>query len=344
MRAPIFLATLVIGSLAMASAQSLTDYLAARKKHGVTSTATNANVRALVGKKNIEVRGTLRGGIRSGDSAMLMIDLGDGDTLAVKAIPAPEWMFSDSLVVRALVQMDRAHKDAALEGVLLTAAPETMVAAKLPIKTATPPKTVASSTVRKPPTTPSRSSSSNRGRPAPMPGEIRNQPKDDPNWTVSAQEAVPLYANFIRSVNKRLSSTQATRIAESIIGFSLRFDVDARLIVALVMTESTFNPNTKSHAGAMGLGQLMPGTAKMLGVSNPYDTDQNLYGSVKYLAGHINTYTARTGDDFEGLVLALAAYNAGPGAVKKHGGVPPYRETQNYVRKVMSLYRQLSGQ
>jgi chaperonin GroEL len=104
-------------------------------------------------------------------------------------------------------------------------------------------------------------------------------------------------------------------------------------------------PNATSRKGAAGLGQLMPSTARGLGVVDPYDPIQNLHGTVKLVRGHLEKYWAQTGDPngWEHVVLALAAYNAGSGAVRKHGGVPPYRETQNYVRKVIQVYKQLCG-
>jgi len=131
-------------------------------------------------------------------------------------------------------------------------------------------------------------------------------------------------------------------IASGIIGFSLRYGVDARLIMAMVMVESDFNPHEVSSAGAMGLGQLMPSNVQEMGVTDVYDTMQNLSATVRLVRGHLNDYKGR-GNTFENLVLALAAYNAGPGAVKKYGGVPPYRETQNYVRKVLKLYNEFRG-
>jgi soluble lytic murein transglycosylase-like protein len=97
------------------------------------------------------------------------------------------------------------------------------------------------------------------------------------------------------------------------------------LFLRLVNQESRFNPNAKSHKGAIGLAQLMPATARELGV-NPNDPKQNLEGGAKYLKQQFLA--------FKSWRLALAAYNAGPGAVKKHGGVPPYRETKNYVKKI----------
>ncbi|ASP22250.1 soluble lytic murein transglycosylase [Antarctobacter heliothermus] len=97
------------------------------------------------------------------------------------------------------------------------------------------------------------------------------------------------------------------------------------LFLRLVMQESRFNPNAKSHKGAIGLAQLMPGTAALLGV-NPNDPQQNLEGGARYLKQQYAKFGTWR--------LALAAYNAGPGAVIKHGGVPPYRETKNYVKKI----------
>lgn len=97
------------------------------------------------------------------------------------------------------------------------------------------------------------------------------------------------------------------------------------LFLRLIQQESGWNANARSHKGALGLAQLMPGTARALGV-NPHDVTQNLEGGARYLRTQYNTFGTWR--------LALAAYNAGPGAVQKHGGVPPYRETQNYVRVI----------
>jgi len=112
-------------------------------------------------------------------------------------------------------------------------------------------------------------------------------------------------------------------------GAAQQAGVDPLLLRSLVQAESDFDPNEVSTAGAIGLTQLMPQTAKQLGVTDPYDPGQNLLGGARYLASMLKEFG---GDER----LALAAYNAGPGAVKRHGGIPPYRETQNYVRKVMA--------
>ena len=102
-----------------------------------------------------------------------------------------------------------------------------------------------------------------------------------------------------------------------------------KVFEALIEAESGFDPNAVSDKGAMGLGQLMPDTAKDLNVSKPFDPHQNLIGSAQYLTRQLL--------EFGSLELALAAYNAGPGRVKEHGGVPPFPETQNYIAKISKM-------
>jgi soluble lytic murein transglycosylase-like protein len=110
-----------------------------------------------------------------------------------------------------------------------------------------------------------------------------------------------------------------------------RWGVDPALVKAIIANESGFNANATSKTGAQGLMQLMPGTAAGLGVTDSYDPGQNVFGGTRYIRGLL--------DRFHGdMRLAIAAYNAGPGAVEKYNGVPPYAETQNYVQNVLSSY------
>ncbi|MER3474650.1 MAG: lytic transglycosylase [Armatimonadota bacterium] len=156
------------------------------------------------------------------------------------------------------------------------------------------------------------------------------------------------YAGAISRFNPKLKPEQVEVITNSILAFSWYYRVDPRLVVAMVLAESGFRPDAVSRAGAMGLGQLMPGTARGLGVSNPFDPVQNLAGAIRLLHGHLNAYSGgrayREGTvRWNDIILAMAAYNAGSGAVRKYGGVPPYRETQTYVKRVIAFYKQLCG-
>ena len=155
-----------------------------------------------------------------------------------------------------------------------------------------------------------------------------------------ADDAVAAYARAREAFNPALGGAQSLALARRTIAEADASGLDARLMVALVATESSWRPASVSPAGALGLGQLMPGTAAGLGV-DPNDPQQNLHGVAVHLRGLLDRYRGLPGP--ERYRIALAAYNAGSGAVARYGGIPPYAETRRYVVRVMALWRRLCG-
>jgi hypothetical protein len=133
------------------------------------------------------------------------------------------------------------------------------------------------------------------------------------------------------SINWRAIRLHVSEFAESIEGAAQAYDVEPALVRAVIHAESDFNPRARSNKGAAGLMQLMPGTARMLGVSDVFTPANNIQGGVLYLAGLLKQFRGNVD-------LAVAAYNAGPEAVKKYNGIPPYAETQVYVERVKILH------
>jgi soluble lytic murein transglycosylase-like protein len=126
---------------------------------------------------------------------------------------------------------------------------------------------------------------------------------------------------------RRAADSVLDRIDQIIDEASATYGVNPGFVRAIIHAESRFNPNAVSHVGAQGLMQLMPVTARYLGVSDPFDMRQNIFAGVKYLSNLLDRFDGDVG-------LAAAAYNAGPNAVARRGGIPPFRETRGYVKKV----------
>lgn len=159
-----------------------------------------------------------------------------------------------------------------------------------------------------------------------------------PTAAPNSPVAVRAYAGVLRKINPQMPLWQSRDLAKHLLVNARRWKIDANILVALVSVESAWNTTARSWAGAIGLGQLMPGTAANLHV-NPRDPYQNLQGAARYLGGLLDRYKNKP----DRYALAFAAYNAGPKAVAEFGGIPPYAETERYVVKVMTAWQRISS-
>jgi len=141
------------------------------------------------------------------------------------------------------------------------------------------------------------------------------------------------YKLFMRERLQFISNLDRNKYDPIIADAAGRFNLEAPLLKAVIKAESDFDPNAVSKKGAKGLMQIMPQNYPMLNVSNPYDPHQSINAGARYLREMMDRFSGK-------LALSLAAYNAGPGAVDRHNGIPPYQETEDYVERVMRYYRQ----
>lgn len=166
-----------------------------------------------------------------------------------------------------------------------------------------------------------------------------NAPKEEvekPDETAPLDYDLEIEKKEALNLKSKIDLTSQTNNIEEIIDtFADKYNIDSNFIKAIIKQESGFKTDATSKKGAMGLMQLMPKTAKSLGVVDAYNPWENIEGGVKHLRNLLDSYKGNK-------ELALAAYNAGAGAVKKYGGIPPYKETQNYVNSIMASYNKLN--
>lgn len=159
-----------------------------------------------------------------------------------------------------------------------------------------------------------------------------------PHPIPATSSTVAVYATVLRHYNPQLPDWQSKDLARHLLTTANHWKLDANMLAAIVTVESSWHTHAISSAGAIGLGQLMPGTAATLGV-DPRDPNSNLSGAARYLHALMQTFSS----DPRRYDLVFAAYNAGPKAVERFGGIPPYYETQRYVSKVRDTWHHLQA-
>ena len=321
------------------------DYLAARERLAPASARSLSNLRQLLGTgdfPHIELVGDVSGKASaaptSGDkpTRTLMLTLEDGSSISLHAGEEIDALPVGSRVaVIASAKHTSSCDELTLESWVhewdLPREPEPAPADEEPTETPAPPALVAPAPTPVPVD----------GRPPslattpPAPAQV---PRPSASNTVQA-DAVQIWTDWVLGLNPKLTEEQALNIVRWVLYYSQEYDVNHKLVFALIKWESWYKPGCVSHAGAIGLMQLMPGTARSLGV-NPRNVQQNIQGGTRYLAEQLANYRDR--DNYERVILALACYNAGPNAVSRAGHcVPNIRETQSYVKKVSQTFYEL---
>lgn len=317
----------------MASAISASDYQRVCNRTAITALQAGCTLKAQLPQlagKYIEVNGTISGLLNgSGENSAIIIDDGNGSMLVVN-ITTTEGDIALNCDVRVLACVPE-RGVGALEAVAMTLTGENYDADISRFTLISD----GSATV----TLPQDNSANYRYSSVPLLQPSRRSSFDyGANYSVSLSsqpEIVQIYAERIRGINASVSDDNARAIAYCLLQQAEKNNLDPRLLFAIINQESRFNHRAVSPAGARGLGQLMPGTAAGLGVRDSFDIAENLSGSARYIASQLDT--------FGRISYALAAYNAGPGNVRKYGGIPPFRETQNYVKVIWKHYAKLAG-
>jgi len=340
-----------LGSLSRSAAcMPVDDYLRVRREQRYDPHITYAQVEtdpAAYANVVIELRGMVSGSIQRAKSVSFLLTMDDGQSVLLPA-PAP-----DAPMLTAGTRPRLRVLARVAPGVIGNVAPFDVVAVAYDADVTLREQQAAAREAAAKEQAARRAADASRSASTPRTGlAARSLPTAGLSdlarryLSPEAQSVYPAYYRFIRGHNRRLSAKQADEITVSLLYFCARHEVDPRLAVAMIIAESDFDPTSTSNKGAMGLGQIMPDEARAYGLQNPYDPIQNVRASINMLRLKLDKYREPGVPakmlTWRQVALAMAAYNAGSGAVRKYGGIPPYRETQKYVQRVISLYRELA--
>lgn len=342
-----------------AMARPVDQYLRLRRQAEFDPRVTYAQVEAGPASytgKAFEVRGTVDGFVRKESAVSFLLTLADarqkGLYLDAPAEDVPLVTSSSHQPVRALVRVKEGIVGNVVPLEVMALANDAQVTQREREAVATESRGASERTVRQTAALPQRSSlrvasRGSSGRPVIRGSGFGVSALAMRYLTPEAQSVYPVYRQYIYGCNRRLNEDQLDQITVSLLHFSQRYKVDPRLVIAMIIAESDFDPFSTSNKGAMGLAQLMPDEARANHLTNPYDPVSNVGVAVGLLRDKLDRYKSVPLPDgqysLDQIRLALAAYNAGPGAVHKYGGVPPYRETQNYIKKILRIYASLCG-
>lgn len=355
-RAVCTLAVLVTGA-AGASAKSVDDYLKLRRASDYDARLTYAHIQASPGAyagRALELKGSVDGFVRKEDGLSFLLTMDDQKGLLLTADLADADILTNTnhQKLRILAKVGSGSTGNVVPLTVIAAAYDAEVAAKeREAESKMQGQNQAKARRQEAAQSQSRSSSgmASRGYPSrAYSGSSGGSYLTDLARTYlspEAQSVYPYYRNYILGCNRRLTEKQLDVITVCVLYFGEKYAVDPRLVVAMIIAESDFDLRSTSNKGAMGLAQLMPDEARANGLTDPYDPIQNIGTAVSLLRLKLDKYAQvplpRGRYTVEQVKLALAAYNAGPGAVKKYGGVPPYRETQGYIKKILRIYGEL---
>jgi len=306
------LVALLLGPAAASPEADFKRAVAELKACDVVSGPQLTQARRIEPGRALQLSGVIKGVFASGDHRTIILELVDGATVHLDCVGDPDEAHARSRV-RCLVKPTEISSTAPLQLVDITWD-------KTPLEVLQESARAALKIPPKDPAEIARSAAELR-REHPMPSRGGNP-------TIICKRAIAY-------LNPTLSAQEVNMIADSIISYSTKYGVDPYLVVAVIAAESRFNPKARSYKGAMGLGQLMPATAAAHNV-DAYDPVANLNVAVRIISRNLQKYN---GD----INKALAAYNAGVGAVKRYGGVPPYRETRDYLWRIYEYWCWLNG-